>query len=293
MSNNYQLLSLQLKDIPNALNYNLKSFNCYGTGGNAKIAVFPRSSQELIEVLKLVKGNYDYFVLGGGSNVLISDDGFDGVIIYTKNVCQIVVKGNLLTADCGVKVSSVIKEMTDNCFSGLEFLVGVPASVGGAVAMNAGCYNKSISDVVKYVITENGTYTNKECEFGYRTSKFLNGETVIKVCFKMEFNEEDVILERIKAYTGFRKNPKGKTCGSVFRNDGFFAGKVIDEVGLKGFRIKGAKISEEHANFIVAEKNCTSQDIYELIKLVKEKVYQKRQIILNEEIIYLGKFKWL
>ncbi len=291
MLNNYQNLTLQLKDVPHQLNYNLKSFNSYGTGGNAKIAVFPRSSQELIEVLKLVKGSYDYFVLGGGSNVLVSDSGFDGVVICTKNVCEMAVKGNLLTADCGVKISSVIKEMADNCFSGLEFLVGVPASVGGAIAMNAGCYNKSISDAVKYVVTEEKTYTNKECEFGYRTSRFLNGETVIKVCFKMEFNEEDVILERLKTYRGFRKNPKGKSCGSVFRNDGFFAGKVIDEVGLKGFKHNGARVSQEHANFIIAEKDCTSQDVYDLIKIVKEKVYQKRQIVLNEELIYLGNFK--
>lgn len=287
---NYSRLSTLLGSIPNELNFSLKTLNSYGTGGSAKLAVFPRSSSELITVINAVKGSYNYVVLGAGSNVLISDYGFDGVVISTKNVNEITVKSNLLTADCGVKISSVIKEMSDNCFSGLEFLVGVPASVGGAIAMNAGCYNKSISDAVKYVTTEVKTYTKSECEFSYRHSRFLNGETVIKACFLMENAEEDVIFDRLKSYKNFRRNPKGKTCGSVFKNDGYFAGKVIDEVGLKGYKINGAQISSEHANFIVAKSGATSKDIYDLIKTVKERVYKEKQILLSEEVIYVGEF---
>ena len=181
--NNYLELSILLGSIPNALNFSLKTLNSYGTGGSAKLAIFPRSTEELLVALNLVKGAYNYVVLGGGSNVLISDKGFDGVVISTKNVNKITVKSNLLTADYGVKISSVIKEMSDNCFSGLEFLVGVPATVGGAVAMNAGCYNKCISDAVKFVTTEVKTYSKSECEFAYRHSRFLNGETILKVCF--------------------------------------------------------------------------------------------------------------
>ena len=288
--NNYSQLSTLLGNIPNALDFSLKTLNSYGTGGNAKITIFPRNTSELLTAINAVKGKYNYVVLGNGSNVLISDKGFDGVVISTKNVNSITVKSNLLTADCGVKISSVIKEMSDNCFSGLEFLVGVPASVGGAITMNAGCYNKSIADAVKYVTTEVKTYTKSECEFAYRHSRFLKGETVIKACFLMENAEEDVIQEKLKTYKSFRRNPKGKTCGSVFRNDGFFAGKVIDEVGLKGYKINGAQISNEHANFIVANGGATSSDIYALIKTVKEKVYKEKQILLNEEVIYVGEF---
>lgn len=287
---NYANLQKLLGSIPNALNFSLKTLNSYGTGGCAKLAVFPRSSTELIETLNLVKGNFNYVVLGLGSNVLIADSGFNGVVISTKNVNEITVKSNLLTADCGVKISSVIKEMSDNCFSGLEFLVGVPASVGGATAMNAGCYNKSISDAIKYVTTEVKTYSKSECDFSYRHSRFLNGETIIKVCFLMESSEEDVIVEKLKSYKNARRNPKGKTCGSVFKNEGYFAGKLIDEVGLKGHKINGAQISNEHANFIVANNNATSKDIYDLIKTVKEKVYKEKQILLNEEVIYVGDF---
>ena len=288
--NNYSQLLTLLGNIPNELNFSLKTLSSFGTGGLAKLAVFPRSTDELLTTINLVKGKYNYVVIGLGSNVLISDNGFDGVVISTKNVNSITVKSNLLTADCGVKISSVIKEMSDNCFSGLEFLVGVPASVGGAVAMNAGCYNKSISDAIKYVTTEVRTYSKSECEFSYRHSRFLNGETIIKVCFLMENSEEDVIFEKLKSYHSARRNPKGTTCGSVFKNEGYFAGKIIDEVGLKGYKINGAQISNEHANFIVASETATSKDIYNLIKTVKEKVYREKQIQLSEEVIYIGEF---
>ena len=287
---NYSQLSTLLGNIPNELNFSLKTLNSFGTGGSAKLVVFPRDTNELTTTLNAVKGNYNYVVLGCGSNVLISDKGFDGVVISTKNVNSISFKSNLLTADCGAKISSVVKEMSDNCFSGLEFLVGVPASVGGAVAMNAGCFNKSIADCVKYVTTEVKTYSKSECDFSYRHSRFLNGETILKVCFLMENSEEDVILEKLKSYKFARRNPKGKTCGSVFKNDGFFAGKIIDEAGLKGYKINGAQISNEHANFIVASETATSKDIYNLIKTVKEKVYKEKQILLSEEVIYIGEF---
>ncbi len=287
---NYQDLTFILQGLDVRWDYSLKSLNRYGTGGNAKVVVFPLNSEELKFTVNSLKGKFPYAVIGGGSNLLVSDKGFDGVVISTLKVNRIDLKGNLLTCESGAKMSSAIKEMQDNCFSGLEFSIGIPATVGGAVAMNAGCYGKSVSDVVKYVVTETRVYTNSECDFGYRTSRFLNGESILKVCFSLEPSEEDVIEERIKSYKGFRKNPKGKSCGSVFKNDGYFAGKVIDEVGLKGYKIGGARVSSEHANFIIADDNCTSQDVYNLIKYIKEKVYNKKQIELIEEIVYLGEF---
>lgn len=287
---NYQELSSMLLGLDVRRDYSLKSLNRYGTGGKANAVVFPTNSDELKYVVNTLKGKFPYCVIGGGNNLLVSDNGFDGVVISTLKVNRIDLKGNLLTCESGVKMSTAIKEMQDNCFSGLEFSVGIPATVGGAVAMNAGCYGKSVSDVVKYVVTENGVYTNSECGFGYRTSRFLNGESILKVCFSLEPSEEDLIEEKIKSYKGFRKNPKGKSCGSVFKNDGYFAGKIIDEVGLKGYKIGGARISNEHANFIIAEDNATSLDIYNLIKYIKEKVYAKKQIELLEEIVYLGDF---
>ncbi len=286
----YQNLSKELEGLTVYYDYSLKSLNRYGTGGNASAVVFPINSDELQFIVKTLKGKYPYYVIGGGSNLLVSDKGFDGVVISTKKINRIDIKSNLLTAECGARLSDVINEMKINCFSGLEFAIGIPATVGGAVSMNAGCYGKSISEVVKYVVSENGVYTNHECEFDYRTSRFLKGETILKVCFSLEPTEEDIIEEKILSYKSFRKNPKGKSCGSIFRNDGYFAGKIIDETGLKGYKIGGAKISNEHANFIIAEEGCTSQDIYNLIKYVKERVQAKKQIELSEEIVYLGEF---
>ena len=288
---NYLALLDELKDIDFKLDYSLKSLNRYGTGGNAKIVVFPKDVKELAFVLKKVKGYYPYYVIGGGTNLLISDSGFDGVIISTLKVNSKTFKSNLLLVDSGERLSNVIEDMRYNCFGGLEFAIGIPATVGGAVAMNAGCYGKTISEVVKYVVSDSGVYPCSECGFGYRTSRFLNGDTILSVCFSLEPTEEDVIEERIKNYKAIRKNPKGKNCGSVFKNEGYFAGKVIDEVGLKGYSIGGAKVSNEHANFIIANNDCTSQNVYDLIKTIKEKVYHKKGITLVEELVYLGDFK--
>ena len=291
MSLTFNLNSLldSFGDIDYKLDCSMKEYNKYKTGGNAKIMVFPKSINELEKTVKLVK-DCRYFILGAGSNLLVSDKGFDGVVISTLNVNKTDIKGNLYTAECGAKLSDIILDMKNNCLGGLEFAYSIPATVGGAVSMNAGCFNKDISEYVCYVITNKGTYNASECNFGYRTSRFLNSEVILKVCFSLVPCDEDIISDKIKMYKSFRKNPKGRNCGSVFKNDGFFAGKVIDEVGLKGFKVNGAKISNEHANFIIAEENCTSTDIYTLIHIVKEKVFKEKQISLNEEIIYLGEF---
>ncbi len=283
-------LKEKLGDIRFEMDYPLKNFSRYKTGGKGKIVVFPKTCDEVKKVTSLLEGEYPIFVIGGGSNLLISDKGYNGVVISTLNLNNITLKSNLLTAECGAKTCDIISEASINCLSGLEFMVGIPATVGGAVAMNAGCYNRSISENVCYVITNKGTYRKEECLFEYRKSRFLNNEVILKVCFSLNPTEEDIIEEKIRTYKGFRRTPKGRNCGSVFKNDGYFAGKVIDEVGLKGYRYKGAKISDTHANYIIAEEGCTSLDIYELIHIIKDKVNTLKQVVLNEEIIYLGEF---
>ena len=288
----YQSLINSLDKITVQRNYRLAPLTKFGTGGNADVIVFPKTENELIKTLNLVKDYYPYFIIGGGSNLLISDDGFRGVIISTKYLTNVEIKGSLCIASCGAKIKNVVNETSNNCLSGLEFAVGIPATVGGAVAMNAGCYGKSIGDYVRYVVTDKGIFNNAECEFSYRKSRFLtNSETVIKVCFNCIPQEEDYIEDKIKQYKSFRKNPKGRNSGSVFKNDGYFAGKIIDEAGLKGYRIGDAKIAEEHANFIITESNATSKNVYDLINYIKKTVLEKKQINLSEEIIYLGEFK--
>ncbi len=287
----YRYILQKLEGITVYKDKNVGLLTGYKTGGNADLLIYPKTSQQLITALEAIKGICPYFVLGGGNNVLISDDGFRGAVIHTKFLNNREIKGNLYLAECGVKMQTVLEDMSLNSLGGLEFAVGIPSTVGGAVCMNAGCYSKSVGDAVCYVVTESGIISKDKCDFGYRFSRFLKGEeTIVKVCFSLKPSEPDVIEEKLATYKSFRKNPKGKSCGSVFRNDGVYAGKVIDECGLKGLEVGGAKVSLEHANFIIANSKATSSDIYKLIAKIKEKVYEKRGIKLVEEIVYLGEF---
>ncbi len=287
----YEDITLNLKNIDWEKDFKIGAFTRYGTGGSSDLAIFPKTEEELKTAISLVKGVCPYEIIGGGNNLLVSDKGYRGAVIITKNLNKTRLTGSLYVCDCGVKLSDAVEELSLNTLSGLEFAVQIPATVGGAVCMNAGCFGKSVSDYVKYVVTENGIISGKDCEFGYRTSRFLvNKEAVIKVCFSLNPSESEIIEEKLKNYKRSRKNPKGRNCGSVFKNEGYFAGKVIDDSGLKGYKIGGAFISTEHANFIIAGSGATSKNIFDLINVVKERVYEKRQIKLTEELIYLGEF---
>ncbi len=286
---NYSQLITKISNIEYKLGENLGKYTFYGCGGNCPIMIFPSNLEEFKFVLSLLDN--PPFILGNGSNILISDKGYNGVVINTAKLNKIIVKGNLVVAECGAKLSQVIFSATQNSLSGLEFAVGVPASVGGAISMNAGCFGKSISDLVCYVVSSSGTYNNTSCNFSYRSSRFEQ-DPVLKVCFKLKAWDYDTIEAKLEHYKKIRgsKAPKGKSCGSVFKNEEYFAGKLIDEVGLKGFRIGGAKISEKHANYIINDKNATSQDIYELIMHAKKRVFSAYGIDLKEELKYVGEF---
>jgi len=269
---------------------NLSKYTFYSTGGNCVGMVFPTNVETFRFCLEVLK-NQPIFVLGNGSNVLISDKGFNGYVINTSKVNQITIKGDLVIAGAGAKLKNVVKQSTDNCLSGLEFAIDIPASVGGAVCMNSGCFGKTISDYVVYVRGENTVYNNKNCNFAYRSSRFQS-EPILEVCFKLKPWDNETIESKLEHYKKIRssKAPKGKSCGSVFKNEEYFAGKLIDEAGLKGFTIGGAKVSEKHANYIINFNKATSKDIYLLIKHVKKKVYSTFNIDLKEELVYIGEF---
>ncbi len=287
----YEDITLNLEKIKWEKDFKIGAFTRYGTGGNSDLAIFPKSEEELKTAISIVKGVCPYEIIGGGNNLLVSDKGYSGAVIITKNLQKTKLNGSLYVCECGVKLSDANEELYLNSLGGLEFSVGIPATVGGAVCMNAGCFGKTVGDYVKYVVTENGIISAKDCGFGYRTSRFLeNKEAIVKVCFSLNPSEIEIIEEKLKNYKRSRKNPKGRNCGSVFKNEGYFAGKVIDECGLKGYKIGGAFVSTEHANFIIAGSGATSQNIYDLIEVIKDRVFEKRQIKLTEELIYLGEF---
>ena len=268
----------------------LANYCTYGTGGIGKIMVFPKNLEEL----KVCTGcEMPAVAIGFGSNLLFSDYGFDGVIVNTSKMNKIEIRGSLIIAQSGALLSKVSESAEYNCLSGLEFTEGIPATIGGAVCMNAGCFSKSISEYVSYVITNKRVYNNSDCDFGYRTSVFdgRNGEIIYSVGLVLKPSEIDIIEGKKERFKKLRKNsqPHGKSCGSVFLNDGYFAGKVIDSAGLKGYAIGGAMVSEKHANFII-NSGKSSADIYKLIKYVKNKVYETQNIKLKEELRYIGRF---
>lgn len=276
-------------------NYSLKDKNTYKTGGCARLAVLPDTSEKVKKLIAFLKQeSVEYSVIGAGSNLLIADSGYDGVLISTERLKGVRVSGNLVTCYAGERVCDFLKQALYNSLGGVEFLNGIPASVGGIVTMNAGCFGKNVGDYVSYVVASSGIYSFADCEFGYRTSRFKQEkDVVISVCFNLENVEYDQSESKAEYFLKLRKSkqPKGRSCGSVFKNDGYYAGKVIESCNLKGFRIGGACVSERHANFILADKNAKSADISRLIKHIKKTVKEKCGIVLQEEIEYLGKFK--
>ena len=283
-----------LKNFPDLVaykNYPMATHTTFNVGGNCDLAVFPKSAVTLKKIIDHLKGNFPYCVIGNGSNVLCSDKGFRGVCIFTKHLTKITLRGNILEAECGAKLSDILKVSVDSNLSGLEFTVGIPATIGGLVAMNGGCFNKNIGDLVCYVKAEDGVYNNLQCDFNYRQSRFLEGEIILAVGLKLKVSEEDIIAQKIKRFKDARgkSQPSGKSCGSVFLNQGYFAGKVIDKAGLKGYRLGGCYVSEKHANFIINDGG-KAEDIYNLIKFIKETVLNTQGIALTEEVRYIGEF---
>lgn len=273
----------------------LAPYCTFGTGGKADALFFPETEEGATALLsRLEEESVPCVFLGNGSNVLVSDDGVRGAAICFRRLKGISVKGKIVTALAGDSLSDVIELALLNSLGGMEFLSGIPASVGGAVAMNAGCFNKTIAEYVSFVRYAGGVLGGRDCRFSYRDSIFRQEKKcVLSVCFHLENVEYEQSESKIGYFLSLRRNrqPKGRTCGSTFRNDGFFAGKVIENCGLKGYRVGGAVVSEKHANFIVAGKNATSSDIYSLIARVKKIVWERCGIRLREEVEYIGKFK--
>lgn len=277
--------------------YNFSVHTTYGVGGNANIAYLPSTLLEAKAVYDSVKKqNVPFVVIGNGSNLLVSDDGFKGVVISTAKLRGIVRTGeNTLFCLAGTKISDLLKYCKKHRLSGLEYLMGIPATVGGAAYMNAGVCGVAIGDNIVNVrlYGEKTVILNKnQCNFGYRHSTMRDINTIILgVTLKVNGSDDQTIEERLSYYRERRLHlPKGKSCGCVFKNPvGFSAGYLIDACGLKGKSCGGAVVSETHANFIL---NCgaSADDIKRLIAKVKESVADKFGVCLQEEVVYIGEF---
>lgn len=284
-----------IKKVRTEKNFSFAKNTTYGLGGRARIAYYPQTENEVAAVFDYLKDNGEKFViLGAGSNVLASDKFFDGAVISTKSFKKILIKDNFLYCTSGVSVSELLNFCIKNCLSGLEYLAGIPASVGGLCLMNGGTFDKRICENVLNLRVYDGKmhdFTNKNCNFGNKHSIMRDISCIIlgaELAVEYSVNVEEKINYYLKAR---RSQPKGRSCGCVFKNtqSNISAGKIIDSAGLKGLTIGSARVSEKHANFIISNGNCAA-DVFKLIKKVKREVYERMRIDLEEEVVYIGEF---
>ena len=274
----------------------------FKTGGIADFFVIVDSIEKLKYLLSLLKKEkINYFIIGNGTNVLITDKGFRGVIIKLKFDNIQIEKQNefaILTIGAGYPLAKLRKIAIENELGNLEFLIGIPGTIGGAVKMNAGAYGSEIKDLIieTKVIDENGNVlnlTNKEQEFRYRWSIYFDRRYIIlETKLKVEYKNSEKIEKEIDKLFNQRKEKQPleyPNAGSTFkRGDGFITAQLIDECELKGYSVGGAQVSEKHAGFIINKNNATSKDILDLIDIVKQKVYEKFNKKIELEIIIIG-----
>lgn len=274
----------------------LSKYTTYKTGGEALAVVYPKNVNKLILLLKLLKENdVKYKVLGNGSNTLFSDDKFDGIIIKLSEFNKIkFLSRNKVRVGAGYSLSKLALLTAKKGLAGLEFAAGIPGTIGGSVFMNAGAYKSDMGYVVREVkvLTPDYriiTFENKEMDFHYRSS-FLQKHPeyiCLEVVLKLRIGDKNLLDEVIKERRERRLQSQPleyPSAGSVFRNpEGNFAGKMIEDLGLKGYKIGGAMVSEKHANFIINYDKATSEDIKKLIDYVHDKVLEEYKVDLKVE----------
>lgn len=273
----------------------LKDYTTFKIGGRAKYFVEPKDLDDLKLLFNLVKRyKIPILVIGAGSNILISDKGIDGIVLRLNSPYfkRLIVKDNRLEVGAGCLLNKVILKAKKEGLSGMEELVGIPGSIGGALAMNAGTRDKNIADLVENVtiMDYNGkikTLDKKDIRFGYRSCG-LSRYIILNTCIRLVKKNKKEIQNRINNYLKYRKSQQDlskASAGCVFKNPPQgLAGKLIDLCGLKGKRIGGAAVSKRHANFIVNLGQAKAQDVIKLMALVKKEVKNRFKINLEPEI---------
>lgn len=278
----------------------MKNHTTFRVGGPARYLVEPKNAEELTKVIKACdEAGMPYTIVGNGSNLLVSDTGYDGVVIHLfKNMSCIRICGTSMILEAGVLLVRAASIACKEGLTGLEFASGIPGTVGGALVMNAGAYGGEMKDVVKQVkvLAKDGTlreYTGEEMEFGYRRSRIAKeGSIVLEAELMLRQGETEKIRARMDELKEQRisKQPlEYASAGSTFkRPEGHFAGKLIQDAGLRGFRIGDAQVSEKHCGFIINRGNATASQIAELIREVQKRVYEQSGIRLQTEVKFLG-----
>ena len=271
-------------------------------GGPADYFLLPSTAEEVKKILEICKKKeLPYFILGNGSNLLVSDEGYRGVIIQLyRNYGGITVEGTNIRAGAGALLSQIASAAKNASLTGFEFAGGIPGTLGGAVVMNAGAYGGEMKDVLKEVtvMTEQGeimTIPAEKLEMGYRTSLVKKaGYLVLEAVISLKAGDVEEIKAIMKDLTEKRvsKQPlEYPSAGSTFkRPEGYFAGKLIMDAGLRGYQVGGAQVSEKHCGFVINKGNATAADVCGLIKDVQEKVQEQFGVTLEPEVKFLGEF---
>lgn len=277
----------------------LKKHTTFKVGGCADIIIYPQRYEDIITIIEICKkNNVDFYVLGNGSNVLVKDGGFRGVIIKTTELNNIEVDGEYIYAECGAELKDVSKLCTEKALSGFEFACGIPGSIGGAIAMNAGAYDGEMKDVVcECIVIDKDmnivTLDNESLELSYRNSVIQrDGLIALKLKIKLEKAENKTIEDKVTDFTQKRESKQPLeygSVGSIFkRSPGHYTGKLIQDSGLKGYEIGGAKISEKHAGFIINKNGATAKDILNLIEHIQKTVKENFDVSLEPEVRIIG-----
>ncbi len=277
----------------------LKDYSTIKIGGKARWLIFPKNALEVKKILKILKkNNLKYFILGNGSNTLFDDNGYDGVIISLKKLNKIEFDGDCVYSDAGVNLFVLGQKLKMHGLSGLEFCHGIPASLGGFVYMNGGCFGHEIGEFVEEVLVLRDdkiiTLKKDQLKFSYRKSN-LQDCVILKVLLKLTQNSPEIVKENMDNY--YDKKKASQPCdlpslGSIFKavygDKTIYVSKMIDTLGLKGVKIGEAEISNKHAGFIVNTGNATSKDFKDLIALIQKElakvnVYPELEIIMLEK----------
>lgn len=268
-------------------------------GGNADIFVTPESEEQILYSVKLAKeSGVPYYIVGNGSNLLVKDKGFRGVIIQIfRNFSKIEVDKGIIKAQSGALLSSVARTALNYSLTGMECLSGIPGTVGGAVCMNAGAYGGEMKDIVKEVrVIKNDeivTLRSEECGFGYRTSNIMKENMIVlEATIKLVQGNPANIKQKMQELMAQRNSKQPielPSAGSTFkRPEGYFAGKLIDDSGLRGYSVGQAQVSPKHCGFVVNNGGASAKDVLELIENVSDKVMEKYGVRLEPEVRIIG-----
>jgi UDP-N-acetylmuramate dehydrogenase len=288
------------KDVKYKTNQTLADYTSVRIGGPVSVVAFPHTIDQLIDLVRFLRvRKIRYTVVGFMTNVLPCDEEYRGVLIVTKRLDRYLLSGNTVFAECGVAVSSLINHLSIEGLGGCESLCGIPGTLGGMIVSNAGAYGCEIGDVVKSVSAysptadETVTLKGEDLLFSYRSSVFANSDMLIlSAVLELIPSDRDIISAKMGMIRQRRASSQPlsyPSLGSVFKRvSGISAGQIIDECGLKGLRVGGAMVSPIHAGFIVNVGGATADDFCKLVNTIKDEVYKRRGICLEEEIKYIS-----